>query len=164
MIALRVAGPALPRFKSMARLLAALNLSLQMRFGVRASGVPRRLAHWGLPLVRDHLGLFLVLAACGAGCWFLGGWHLRRRRLLLWDLVLPLWALALLCVVGPGHLFPKRPYEGPRLITFSAIHSLTLLDLPGLACAALAGGLSCWLLWVRWCEHARRQRRMRHRA
>lgn len=100
----------------------------------------------------------------GAVCWFFAGWCLRGWRLLLWDLVLPLLALALVCVVGPGQLFPKEPYEGPRLIIFSPAHSLTLLDLPGFACAALAVVLACGLFLTRWRERGRRQRRIRRIA
>jgi hypothetical protein len=118
----------------------------------------RRLAHAGVALVREHLGVFLALAAFGAVCWFLGGWRLRGWRLLLWDLILPLAAVAVVCVVGPGRLFPKEPYEGPRLITFSPAHSLTLLDLPGFACAALAVALACGLLLARWRERGYRRR------
>lgn len=116
----------------------------------------RRLAHAGVTLVREHLLLFLALVMFGAACWFFAGWWLRGWRLLLWDLVLPLLAVALICVVGPGYLFPKEPYEGPHLITFSPTHSLTLLDLPGFACAALAVVLACWLLLARWRERGQR--------
>ncbi len=97
----------------------------------------------------EDLGFFLALAALGAICWFFAGWRLRGWRLLLWDLVLPLLAVAAVCVIGPGYLFPKEPYEGPRLITFSPAHSLTLLDLPGFACTALAALLACGLLLTR---------------
>ncbi len=103
----------------------AVIVAMQQRLNPRLSRVVRRLAHAGVVLVREHLGFFLALAVFGAVCWFFGGWRLRGWRLLLWDLVLPLLAVALVCVVGPGHLFPKEPYEGPRLITFSPAHSLT---------------------------------------
>lgn len=134
--------------------LVAIQYYPDTRFG----GVLRRLAHAGIGLVREHLGLCLALALFGAICWFFGGWRLRGWQLLLWDLVLPLVAVALACVVGPGYLFPKEPYEGPHLITFSPAHSLTLLDLPGFACAALAVALACGLLLMRWRERGRRRR------
>ncbi len=136
-------------------------ITLHASFRKMGSELPRRLAHAGVALVREHLGLFLALAVFGAVCWFFGGWRLRGWRLLLWDLVLPLLAVALVCVVGPGYLFPTEPYEGPRLITFSPAHSLTLLDLPGFACATLAALLVCGLLLARWRKRGRGQRRMR---
>ncbi len=54
---------------------------------------------------------------------------------------------ALPCLLGPGRLFPKEPYEGPIVLQVSGRHALTALDLPGLACAA--AGL---LLWARLTE------------
>ena len=133
----------------MSVLLFAAIAAIQRSPGARFGGVPRRLAHAGIGLVREHLGLLLALLTIGAICWFFAGWRLRGWRLLLWDLVLPLLAVAAICVLGPGYLFPKEPYEGPRLITFSPAHSLTLLDLPGFACAALAALLACGLLLTR---------------
>ena len=133
----------------------AVLAAMQQRLDPRVIGARRRFVHVGVGLVREHLGFFMALATFGAICWFFAGWRLRGWRLLLWDLVLPLLAVAAICVVGPGHLFPKEPYEGPRLITFSPAHSLTLLDLPGFACAALAVVLACGLLLSRWRERRR---------
>ncbi len=143
--------------------LAAI-VAMQQRLDPRIRGPLRCLAHAGVSLIREHLGFFLALAIFGAACWFFAGWRLRGWRLLLWDLILPLLAVALVCVVGPGRLFPKEPYEGPRLITLSPAHSLTLLDLPGFACAALAALLACGLLLARWRERGRSRRRSRRVA
>jgi len=148
----------------MSSLLLAVTAAIQYSPQAPLGGVLRRLAHTGVVLLREHLGLFLALAIFGAACWFFAGWRLRGWRLLLWDLILPLLAVALVCVVGPGRLFPKEPYEGPRLITLSPAHSLTLLDLPGFACAALAALLACGLLLARWRERGRSRRRSRRVA
>ena len=127
----------------------AVLTATQPHLDPRLREVLRRVAHAGIVLVREHLGLFLALATLGAICWFFAGWRLRGWRLLLWDLVLPLLVVAASCVLGPGYLFPKEPYEGPHLITFSPNHALTLLDLPGFACAVLAALLACGLLLTR---------------
>ncbi len=139
-------------------------IAIQPYLGARFGESLRRFAHASVTVVREHLGLFLALAIFGAACWFFAGWRLRGWRLLLWDLILPLLTVALVCVAGPGRLFPKEPYEGPRLITFSPAHSLTLLDLPGFACAVLAALLACGLLLTRWRERGRSRRRSRRIA
>jgi hypothetical protein len=144
--------------------LLAVTTAMQPPLRAQLSGVLRRLVQLSVVLARDYLGLFLALVALLAVCWFFAGWRLRGWRLLLWDLILPLLAVALICVLGPGRLFPKVPYEGPHLITFSSTHSLTLLDLPGFASAALAVVLACGLLLTRWRERGRRQRRVRRIA
>ena len=61
--------------------------------------------------------------------------------------VFVLMAVAVLCLVGPGRLFPKEPFEGPTLMVVAPHHGLTALDVPGLACAGAAillGGRSVW--------------------
>jgi len=148
----RVAIRSLPRYTYMSLLPLALINGIHQWLGARVGAAHPPHAHAGIGLVHEYLGLFLALAAFGTICWFFAGWRLRGWRLLLWDLVLPLLAVAAICVVGPGYLFPKEPYEGPRLITFSPAHSLTLLDLPGFACAALAVALAFGLLLTRWRE------------
>jgi hypothetical protein len=155
----RVAMRALTRLKGMSLLPLAMLAAIHQRLDPRLRVVLRRIAHASIGLVREHLLLFVALVVLGAVCWFFAGWRLRGWRLLLWDLVLPLLAVAAICVIGPGYLFPKEPYEGPHLLTFSPNHALTLLDLPGFACAALAVLLACVLLLSRWRERGRGRRR-----
>ena len=57
--------------------------------------------------------------------------------------------VALVCLLGPGRLFPKEPYAGPILVRVATHHALTALDLPGLACGGAAGLLGAWLVWAR---------------
>ena len=74
--------------------------------------------------------------------------HFTRELAHWWDQGIPAWGqwlvvlvltvVALLCLVGPGRLYPKVPFEGPILVLVSRQHGLTLLDLPGLACAGAA--------------------------
>lgn len=60
---------------------------------------------------------------------------LAGLRRALWALVPMLFAVALVCWLGPGRLFPKELYEDPALLVVSRNHALTLLDRPGYACA-----------------------------
>ena len=120
-----------------------------------AEAIFQRIIHF----IRAELASFVWLAVLLAFFWLLGGWELRGRRLVLWCLVPVLVAVALIGLVGPDRLFPKKPYEGPSLIIVSENHALTLLDLPALAAALIAGLLACWLLRVRWRERARPRRR-----
>lgn len=71
---------------------------------------------------------------------------LAGLRRALWALVPMLFAVALVCWLGPGRLFPKELYEGPALLVVSRNHALTLLDRPGYACAGGAVALAGWLL------------------
>ncbi len=66
-----------------------------------------------------------------------------------WLVVLVLMVVALLCLFGPGRLYPKEPFEGPTLVEVSRRHGLTLLDLPGLVCAGSAIALGARLIWER---------------
>lgn len=105
-----------------------------------------------------HL-VFAFLRARGpmllaAGCvpvlaWLLCGRGLRGGWLALWLLVPEVLLLALLCFLGPGHLFPKNPFEGPVLVEVSRRHALTALDLIGLAYTGLAALLGAGLVWAR---------------
>ncbi len=109
----------------------------------------RRLGHWAeRQLLRWDSTLWtggLLLLTV----WLAAGIDLRGRRLATWLAVPALIGLALVFLVGPGHLFPKEPYEGPTLLVVSPTHALTALDLPGLACAGAAGLLGSWLVWAR---------------
>ena len=96
-------------------------------------------------------GCVLVLLAVLAGAgWLLGMRGLAGPRRALWALVPVLFAVALVCWLGSGRLFPKVPYEGPALLVVSHTHAVTLLDLPGLACAVAAVALAGALLGERW--------------
>ncbi len=82
----------------------------------------------------------LLLAACivALGAWLYEVRGLVRRPLSRWLAVPLLLVAALACLLGPGHLFPKHPWQGPQVVRLSAHHALTALDLPGLACAGAA--------------------------
>ncbi len=96
--------------------------------------------------VKDHLaGALAVLVVAGLG-WALAGRGLRGGRLALWLAVPVLVLVAALCIVGPGPLFPKRPYQGPVLVPLGTYHAVTGLDLVGLACLAAAVALGAWLV------------------
>jgi hypothetical protein len=110
----------------------------------------RPVIRWGIALVRDHLGVFVALAALVALGWIIAGRGLRGRRLLLWQLVPLLAAAALACLVGPDRLFPKDPYEGPILLGLSENHAVTLLDLPAAALGGAAVALGVWSVGERW--------------
>ncbi len=99
--------------------------------------------------VKDHVaGVLAVLVGAGLG-WALAGRGLRGGRLALWLAVPVLVLIAALCIVGPGPLFPKRPYQGPVLVRLGTDHAVTGLDLVGLACLATAMGLGTWLVRTR---------------
>src|SRR5690242_11284012 len=104
-----------------------------------------RAIRWMLHLIRADLRTFLLLGVLIGACWLLAGRGLRGGRLALWLLVPFLVAGALVCWVGPDHLFPKKPYEGPQLLVLSENHAITLLDLPGVLCAATAIIIGAWL-------------------
>ena len=93
----------------------------------------------------------LVLAASivALGAWLYQVRGLIRRPLSRWLAVPLLLMAALVCLLGPGHLFPKHPLQGPRLVRLSAHHALTALDLPGLACAGAAIVLAIRLVYER---------------
>lgn len=121
--------------------------------------LPRRPIGEFLRLIRDHLDVILILGLVACILWLVLAAGLRGRRLALWLLVPALLAVALACIVGPDRLFPKRPYEGPNLITLSENHAVTLLDVPGLLFGGAAVILVCWLLLDRWRGWRRRRAR-----
>ena len=97
-----------------------------------APGFFHRAGHALVTALHAAAPVLLVLGAAGVVGWLLWGRGLtgsRRAR----RLGVPILALAAaFCVLGPGHLFPKR-YEGPELLKVSASHALTALDVLGLA-------------------------------
>src|SRR3954447_19038044 len=107
-----------------------------------------RAARWALDAIRDGLGPLVALAMLACLGWLLAGHGLVGRRLLLWCLVPVLALAALVCLLGPGQLFPKA-LEGPTLLPLSENHAVTLADLPGALCAAGAILLGCRLLALR---------------
>jgi hypothetical protein len=96
--------------------------------------------------VREHLAALLALGALACAAWLLGLRGLDGPRRRQWVAVPALLLVAVACLAGPGRLFPKVPWEGPNLVTLSSRHALTLLDVPGLLCAALALALAARLL------------------
>jgi hypothetical protein len=110
----------------------------------------REAISWALRAIRLQLDVLVLLAVLAGAGWLLGARGLPGPRRALWILVPVLLAVALVCWLGPGRLFPKVPYEGPQLLVVSPNHALTLLDLPGLACAGAAVAIGAWLLWDRW--------------
>lgn len=121
-----------------------------MEPGTIPRGPVRQGLQWALHLVRDNLALFLLLGLLAGVAWLLAARGLKGPRLTLWLLVPILLAGTLVCLIGPGHLFPKQPYEGPNLITVSHNHAITLLDLPGGLCAIAAAIIGARLIRERW--------------
>ena len=111
---------------------------------------------WAIALVRTNLTLLLACAALAGVAWLIEGRDLAGTRRWQWRAAPGLLLLALLCLVGPGRLFPKTPWEGPILLEFSRQHALTLLDLPGLACIAAAVALGAHALAWRRRQRSRR--------
>lgn len=109
--------------------------------------------------LRDELASFVWLALLLAVIWLLAGMGLRGHRLALWWAVPAFGAVALICLLGPDRLFPKKPFEGPSLIVVFENHALTLLDLPAFAAAGVAGVLALWLLRARWHDRVRTRKR-----
>ena len=93
----------------------------------------------------------LVLAASivALGAWLHQARGLIRRPLSRWLAVPLLLMAALACLLGPGHLFPKHPFEGPQLLRVSTTHALTALDLPGLAAGGAGVALGARAVWER---------------
>lgn len=106
----------------------------------------RAVLSWAVRVVRLNLGAVLLLAALAGACWMLAARGLAGFRRVLWSLVPLLLAAALVCWLGPGRLFPKVPFEGPKVLVLSENHAVTLLDLPGFLAAGIAIGLGGWLL------------------
>jgi hypothetical protein len=101
---------------------------------------------WAIRQIRINLGPLIGLVALACLAWLLAARGLAGWRRALWLLVPVLFAAALVCVIGPGRLFPKKPFEGPILLTVSHNHALTLLDIPGFLWASIAVALGGWLL------------------
>lgn len=77
----------------------------------------------------------LAVASCG---WILLGYRLHGALSTDWLLVPLLLLIAATFVAGPGHWFPKEPYEGPSVISLGTHDAVTALDLAGFALAGLA--------------------------
>ena len=106
----------------------------------------REAISWALLQIRTNLGSLVILTLIAGIGWSLAARGLAGWRRALWLLVPVLLVAALVCVIGPGRLFPKQPFEGPILLTISYNHALTLLDIPGFLWASTAMALGGWLL------------------
>lgn len=90
--------------------------------------------------LRSHLTIPDVMIALSAASllWILAGWNIDGTWLLLAWVAVPFSAVAAAaCVAGPGHWFPKEPYEGPSVIPLGRSDAITVLDLVGFGIAAL---------------------------
>lgn len=104
---------------------------------------------WAIHQIRSNLGWLVFLALLAGVAWALAARGLVGWRRALWLLVPVQLGAALVSFVGPDRLFPKRPFEGPILLTVSRNHSLTLLDIPGILWGGSAIALAAWLLYDR---------------
>ncbi len=109
----------------------------------------RRLERWADAQWQAWDQALLVLGFLLLAAWLLAARGFRGRRLARWLAVPALLAVALVCLVGPGHLFPKYPFEGPQLLRVSTNHALTALDLPGLAAGGAGVALGARAVWER---------------
>lgn len=101
--------------------------------------------------VRGHLSIPGVVAIMGVATlvWFAAGRSLRGMTAVGWYAVPVLLFIAAACVAGPGHWFPKQPYEGPTIITLARKDAITALDIVGFVIAGAASVLAGWLLLAR---------------
>ncbi len=114
--------------------------------------VARRLERWADAQWQTWGPALLMLGFLLLATWLVAAHGLHGRRLARWLAVPALLAVALVCLAGPGHLFPKYPFEGPQLLRVSTTHALTALDLPGLAAGGAGGALGVWAVWERLTE------------
>ena len=80
-------------------------------------------------------GVMMMLTVASL-LWLTTWRQLARSRTVEWLLVPLLAFSAAACVAGPGHWFPKEPWEGPSVISLGAGDAVTVLDLIGFALAA----------------------------
>lgn len=112
----------------------------------------RSIGHRLTVLLRSRLsiqGVMVVLVVAGL-LWVRVGWHLGGTVRVRWFLVPLLAFVAAACVAGLGHWFPKKPYEGPSVISLGTRDAITLIDLVGLTIAALTVVLALRLAPYRW--------------
>ena len=95
----------------------------------------------------------MIVLCVATVIWVLAGWHIEGVLALAGWVSVPVLAfVAAACIAGPGHWFPKEPYEGPSVIPLGNADAITVLDLVGLVLATDAV-----LLAVRLVLHRRRQ-------
>ncbi len=111
--------------------------------------VARRLERWADAQWQTWGQALLLLGLLLLAIWLVAAYGLHGRRLARWLAVPALLTVALVCLVGPGHLFPKYPFEGPQLFRVSTTHALTALDLPGLAAGGAGVALGVRAIWER---------------
>ncbi len=120
-------------------------MSLDRFAHILAEWLDRDLARWQ-PAI-------LVLVGVLLGVWLLTARGLTGYQLALWLAVPAFLVAGLVCIMGPGWLFPKHPFQGPVLVRVSVHRALTALDLPGLACAVAATVLAVRLVRERITRH-----------
>jgi hypothetical protein len=98
-------------------------------------------------VLRNWLSIPGVMATFAlASClWLVAGWKLHDTLPVSWLLVPLLLLVTAVCVAGPGHWFPKEPYEGPSIVPLGTRDALTALDLVGMTIGAFAAGLGIYL-------------------
>lgn len=89
--------------------------------------------------------VMVVLALVSLG-WLWAGRKLAGSLRLSWILVPALLLVAATCIAGPGHWFPKEPYEGPSVVSLGTRDAITVLDLVGFTVAALSLALAIHLV------------------
>ena len=95
----------------------------------------------------------MIVLCIATVIWVLAGWNIEGVLVLAGWVSVPVLAfVAAACVAGPGHWFPKEPYEGPSVIPLGNADAITALDLVGLSLATGAV-----LLAVRLVLHRRQQ-------
>lgn len=94
----------------------------------------RSLGHRLTLLLRSQLSIPGVMAVLVVASlfWLRAGWRLSGSLRVRWFLMPLLAFVAAACVAGPGHWFPKEPYEGPSVIPLGTGDAVTVLDLVGL--------------------------------
>lgn len=103
-------------------------------------------------LARGQLTLadVMIAAALVMTAWVVAGRQIRDTRLLLgWWLIPVFSVVSMTCIIGPGHWFPKAPYEGRAVIPLGNSDAITVLDLVGLGVMVVTVTLSVVLIRVR---------------
>ena len=114
----------------------------------RLVAIARRVAR-GVRILQEYSPLLLALSGAPLIGWLVAARGLRGRQLARWLAMPVLLFGAAICLLGPGHLFPKEPFEGPTLLRVSQSHAIVALDLIGLIAGGLGILLGAWAVWER---------------